>query len=157
MQLEKAKRLELTNKNLNFDVEKKNRELVSKVNFISQRNEYLRSLKRKISSSSSNESLTLFKVNKQLDLVLKSENAYNEFDNVFVNVYPDFYEKLNKSFKLSKTDLRHAAYIKMNHSNDEIARITGVSKRTVENQRYRLSKKLNLSSGQDLNTFINTI
>ena len=157
LQLEKAKRLELTNKNLNFDVEKKNRELVSKVNFISQRNEYLRSLKRKISSSSSNESLTLFKVNKQLDLVLKSENAYNEFDNVFVNVYPDFYEKLNKSFKLSKTDLRHAAYIKMNHSNDEIARITGVSKRTVENQRYRLSKKLNLSSGQDLNTFINTI
>ena len=47
LQLEKAKRLELTNKNLNFDVEKKNRELVSKVNFISQRNEYLRSLKRK--------------------------------------------------------------------------------------------------------------
>ena len=81
----KLQQEELTNKNLNFDVEKKNRELVSKVNFISQRNEYLRSLKRKISSSSSNESLTLFKVNKQLDLVLKSENAYDEFDNVFVN------------------------------------------------------------------------
>ena len=157
LQLEKAKSLELTNKNLNFDVEKKNRELVSKVNFISQRNEYLRSLKRKISSSSTTESLTLFKVNKQLDLVLKSENAYNEFDKVFVNVYPDFYEKLNKRFKLSKTDLRHAAYIKMNHSNDEIARITGVSKRTVENQRYRLSKKINLQSGEDLNTFISTI
>ncbi len=157
LQLEKAKSLELSNQNLNFDVEKKNRELISKVNFISQRNEYIRSLKRKISSSSTTESLTLFKVNKQLDLVLKSENAYNEFDKVFVNVYPDFYEKLNKRFKLSKTDLRHAAYIKMNHSNDEIARISGVSKRTVENQRYRLSKKLNLPSGQDLNTFINTI
>ena len=73
LQLEKAKSLELSNQNLNFDVEKKNRELISKVNFISQRNEYIRSLKRKISSSSTTESLTLFKVNKQLDLVLKSE------------------------------------------------------------------------------------
>jgi DNA-binding CsgD family transcriptional regulator len=44
----------------------------------------------------------------------------------------------------------------MNHSNDEIARISGVSKRTVETQRYRISKKLNLSPEQDLNSFIIT-
>ena len=91
-----------------------------------------------------------------MDLVLNSENAYSEFDKMFVNVYPEFYIELNKRFKLSKTDLRLAAYIKMNHSNDEIARISGVSKRTVETQRYRISKKLNLSPEQDLNSFIIT-
>ena len=58
---------------------------------------------------------------------------------------------------IHKTDIRLAAYIKMNHSNDEIARITGVSKRTVENQRYRLSKKINLPQGEDLNTYIITL
>ena len=45
----------------------------------------------------------------------------------------------------------------MNHSNDEIARISGVSKRTVETQRYRLSKKINLPQGEDLNTCIITL
>ncbi|MDA9351368.1 LuxR C-terminal-related transcriptional regulator [Flavobacteriaceae bacterium] len=157
LQLEKTQRLELLNQYFKNEVEKKNRELTSKVNFISQRNEYLKSLKRKISSNSKSENLTLFNINKQLDLVLNSENAYSEFDKMFVNVYPEFYIELNKRFKLSKTDLRLAAYIKMNHSNDEIARISGVSKRTVETQRYRISKKLNLSPEQDLNSFIITL
>jgi len=157
LQLEKTQRLELLNQYFKNEVEKKNRELTSKVNFISQRNEYLKSLKRKISSNSKAENLTLFNVNKQLDLVLNSENAYSEFDKMFVNVYPEFYIELNKRFKLSKTDLRLAAYIKMNHSSDEIARISGVSKRTVETQRYRISKKLNLSPEQDLNSFIITL
>ena len=157
LQLEKTQRLELLNQYFKNEVEKKNRELTSKVNFISQRNEYLKSLKRKISSDSKAENLTLFNVNKQLDLVLNSENAYSEFDKMFVNVYPEFYIELNKRFKLSKTDLRLAAYIKMNHSSDEIARISGVSKRTVETQRYRISKKLNLSPEQDLNSFIITL
>ena len=157
LQLEKTQRLELLNQYFKNEVEKKNRELTSKVNFISQRNEYLKSLKRKISSNSKPENLTLFNINKQLDLVLNSENAYSEFDKMFVNVYPEFYIELNKRFKLSKTDLRLAAYIKMNHSNDEIARISGVSKRTVETQRYRISKKLNLSPEQDLNSFIITL
>lgn len=157
LQLEKTQRLELLNQYFKNEVEKKNRELTSKVNFISQRNVYLKSLKRKISSNSKAENLTLFNVNKQLDLVLNSENAYSEFDKMFVNVYPEFYIELNKRFKLSKTDLRLAAYIKMNHSSDEIARISGVSKRTVETQRYRISKKLNLSPEQDLNSFIITL
>lgn len=157
LQLEKTQRLELLNQYFKNEVEKKNRELTSKVNFISQRNEYLKSLKRKISSNSKSENLTLFNINKQLDLVLNSENVYSEFDKMFVNVYPEFYIELNKRFKLSKTDLRLAAYIKMNHSNDEIARISGVSKRTVETQRYRISKKLNLSPEQDLNSFIITL
>ena len=157
LQLEKTQRLELLNQYFKNEVEKKNRELTSKVNFISQRNEYLKRKKKKISSNSKPENLTLFNINKQLDLVLNSENVYSEFDKMFVNVYPEFYIELNKRFKLSKTDLRLAAYIKMNHSNDEIARISGVSKRTVETQRYRISKKLNLSPEQDLNSFIITL
>ncbi len=55
LQLEKTQRLELLNQYFKNEVEKKNRELTSKVNFISQRNEYLKSLKRKISSNSKAE------------------------------------------------------------------------------------------------------
>jgi DNA-binding CsgD family transcriptional regulator len=45
----------------------------------------------------------------------------------------------------------------MNHSNNEIARISGISMRTVESQRYRLSKKLNITKAKDLNSFILSI
>ena len=154
LQKEQNKSLELTNQQFKNEVERKNRELTSKVNFISQRNNYLKSLKKEITSNSKSDGISLTNVNRQLDLVLNSEKAYEEFDQMFVNVYPDFYNELNRRFNLSKTDLRLAAYIKMNHSNDQISRISGISIRTVQTQRYRLTKKLNLSAGQDLNSFI---
>ena len=157
LQIEQNKSLKLKNQQFQNEVERKNRELASKVNFITQRNNYLKSLKRKISSDSKSDDISLTTVKRQLDLVLNSENAYEEFDQIFVNVYPEFYNELNSRFKLSKTDLRLAAYIKMNHSNDQISRISGVSTRTVETQRYRLSKKLNLPPDQDLNSYIYSV
>ena len=90
-------------------------------------------------------------------MIISSEKSYQDFDNMFIEVYPEFYKSINQVAKLSKTDLRLASYIKMNHSNDEIAKISGVSIRTIESQRYRLSKKLNLHKGQDLNSFIHSI
>ena len=45
----------------------------------------------------------------------------------------------------------------MNQSNNEIAKICGVSMRTVENQRYRLSKLLELDKGENLNSFVQRI
>ena len=100
---------------------------------------------------------SISRLSRELNMVISSEKSYQDFDNMFVEVYPDFYKSINQVSKLSKTDLRLASYIKMNHSNDEIAKISGVSIRTIESQRYRLSKKLNLQSGQDLNSFIYNI
>ena len=76
---------------------------------------------------------------------------------MFVNVYPEFYNNLNKIAELSTIDFRLASYIKMNHTNSEIAIISGVSSRTIESQRYRLSKKLNLKKDQSLNSFLLSI
>jgi len=45
----------------------------------------------------------------------------------------------------------------MNHTINEIASISGISLRTVESQRYRLSKKLNLGKDQNLNSFLLSI
>ena len=88
-----------------------------------------------------------------LELVLEVLIA-GLLDKMFVEVYPNFYEKLNALSTLSQTDLRLASYIKMNHNNNEIANISGISLRTVESQRYRLSKKLNLEKDQGLDSFL---
>ena len=152
-QKEKGARLELEKRAVENELEKKNRELISKTNFIIQRNDYLKSLKKKIEKS--NEvTPDILRLKKELTMVISSEKSYQDFDNLFVEVYPEFYKSLSQITKLSKTDLRLASYIKMNHNNDEIAQISGISIRSVESQRYRLSKKLKLDEGQDLNSFI---
>ena len=154
-QKEKGSRLELEKLKVTEELNQKNRELVSKTNFIIQTNDYLKNIQKKISSTQQKEEgLSSQLLYKELNTVINSEKSYEEFDKMFVNVYPNFYKKLNQISKLSQTDLRLASYIKMNHNNNEIANISGISLRTVESQRYRLTKKLNLDKNQDLNSFL---
>ena len=153
LQKEKNRRLNLEKDKINEELKLKRRELFSKVNFISQRNDYLNKLRDQIGDDVSNPQ-NLNNIKREIKNITTSEKAYEEFDKMFSKVYPKFYKRLNATAKLSQTDIRLASYIKMNHSNNEISRISGISPRTVESQRYRLSKKLNLAKGQDLNRFI---
>ena len=150
---EKNTRLGLEKDKINEELKLKKRELFSKVNFISQRNDYLNNIRNQLDGDISNTK-NLKNIKRQIKNITTSEKAYEEFDKMFSQVYPNFYKRLNLTAKLSQTDIRLASYIKMNHSNNEISRISGISLRTVESQRYRLSKKLNLNTGQDLNRFI---
>ena len=152
----KNSKLEDEKKKISIKLDAKKRELVSKANFILQRNEYLKNIKAKLDKSKVNEHF-YNQISKEILELINSDKYYREFDKTFTKVYPEFYKRLNSKFKLSQTYLRLAAYIKMNQSNKEIAKITGITLRTVETQRYRLSKKLNLNKDQDLNTFLENL
>ena len=153
LQKEKNRRLNLEKDKINEELKLKRRELFSKVNFISQRNDYLNNIRDQLNGDLTN-SQNLKNIKREIKNITTSEKTYEEFDKMFSKVYPKFYKRLNATAKLSQTDIRLASYIKMNHSNNEISRISGISPRTVESQRYRLSKKLNIAKGQDLNRFI---
>ena len=153
LQKEKNRRLNLEKDKINEELKLKRRELFSKVNFISQRNDYLNNIRDQLNGDLNNFE-NLRNIKREIKNITTSEKAYEEFDKMFSQVYPKFYKRLNKVAKLSQTDLRLASYIKMNHTNNEISRISGISMRSVESQRYRLSKKLNLDKGQDLNNYI---
>ena len=150
-QKEKNIRLDLEKKQIMNELDSKNRELVSKANFIVQRNEFLVNLNSKINKISSDN------IKKEIKSAINAEKSYEEFDKIFTQVYPGFYENLKSKHNLSQTYLRLVAYIKMNENNNEIATLSGVSLRTVETQRYRLSKILNLKGDQDLNSYIMNI
>ena len=156
LQKEKNNTLKLEKDKIDIELQLKRRELFSKINFISQRNDYLNKIKNQIESEEKG-SENIVKLKNEIKNITNSEKAYEEFDKMFSQVYPNFYKRLYALVKLSKTDIRLASYIKMNHTNSEIARISGISLRTVESQRYRLSKKLNISNGDDLNSFINNV
>ena len=155
-QRERNSRLELEKNEVSLKLESKNRELVSKANFILQRNEYLKNIISKLNKSEVNEQ-SFRRVKKEVSELISSEKSYEEFDKIFTNVYPKFYKILNDKHNLSQTYLRLAAYIRMNQSNNEIAKICGVSIRTVETQRYRLSKLLTLDKSENLNSYIQGI
>ena len=152
LQNERSKRFKVENLKIENELSLKKRELFSKSNFILQRNDFLKSILDEIDKNKSENVIS--KIKKQVSKVIRSESLYEEFDKKFVEVFPDFYKKVNSSYNLSKTDIRLIAYIKMNKSNNEIAQISGISLRTVQSQRYRLAKKLKLEKFQDLNSFI---
>ena len=153
LQRQKNYKLKYEKSLIKNELKLKKRELFSKINFITQRNEHINNIRDKISKNGNNPS-NIKNLENEIKHLNSSNKTYEEFDKMFSQVYPKFYKKLNSKYKLSKTDIRLASYIKMNHNNHEISRISGISMRTVESQRYRLSKKLNLNKGVDLNSFI---
>lgn len=155
LQKEKNSRLQLEKENINSQLKYHKRELVSKVNFISQRNDYINRILAEFDNNSEVNDINRFlKLKSEMRNISNSEKVYEEFDKTFVEVYPKFYKKLCALAKLSQTDLRLASFIKMNHTNNEISRISGVPLRTVETQRYRLKKKLKLNKEEDLNSYL---
>ena len=142
-------------------LDKKQLELVSKTNFIAQRNNYLDILKHSVlkqKGKNKDSEKVSFEIEREIDRIIGSEKIFENFESQFTEVYPEFFKVLVLKYgKLSQTDLRLCAYIKMNQSTNEISQITGVSIRTVETQRYRLGKKIKLLDSESLNSVIISI
>ena len=84
-------------------------------------------------------------LSKKLDSIIKTRSSFDSFKNQFTKAFPNFFKTLiNMHPTLSPTDLQLCAYIKMNQTNQDIASINNISTRSVESQRYRLRKKLNI-------------
>lgn len=77
---------------------------------------------------------------------LKSKRIWNDFELIFTEVHPGFFERLSKiSPQLSSLDRRLCAFLKMDLSSKEIASIMGISSKSVDVSRTRLRKKLALT------------
>ncbi|MDT8414784.1 MAG: triple tyrosine motif-containing protein [Flavobacteriaceae bacterium] len=88
---------------------------------------------------------------KKLDKSIESDEASELFETNFDAVHEDFLKKLiEKHPKLTAKDLKLCAMLRMNLTNKEIAPLLNITYRSVELQRYRLRKKLNLTTKEDL-------
>ena len=83
---------------------------------------------------------------------------YKEWENFtkhFDRVHSDFVVKLKEKHPaISGNELKLCAYLRMNLSTKEIAQLMNISVRGVEISRYRLRKKLNLSTETSLFDFL---
>ena len=86
---------------------------------------------------------------------IAQEGEWDEFLQTFTAVHQSFIPSLRAEYdNLTKNELRLACLLKMNLSSKEISSMLNVSNEGVKKARYRLRKKLNLATGQNLSKFI---
>jgi len=94
---------------------------------------------------------------KKLDNSIHGDEDWKRFEFNFNELHEDFFEKLLKKYpKLTPKDLKLCAYLKMNLSTKEIAPLMAISIRGVEIHRYRLRKKLQITSSENISNFLIT-
>jgi len=89
------------------------------------------------------------KIIKLLDGELNSAQEWEQFAVHFDSIHSNYLKKL-KDFRpdISTSELKLAAYLRLNLSTKEIAQLMNISVRGVETSRYRLRKKLGLTNDE---------
>jgi DNA-binding CsgD family transcriptional regulator len=98
---------------------------------------------------------TLQKLNSSTIL---TEEDWKKFKKMFDDVYKGFFNRLNIKFpQLTVSEVRLMALIKLEHTNNEMASMLGISAESVRIARFRLRKKLAIQSNADLFEFAKEI
>ena len=83
------------------------------------------------------------------------QNIWDEFETTFKNIHSGFYKNLiERCPEISSSEIKMAALLKLNLTSKEIAAITYKSESGIKTMRYRLRKKLKLSSDEKLIPFL---
>jgi tetratricopeptide (TPR) repeat protein len=143
-------------------LEQKNQELTSATLLIANKNDVFIKLKRlaeAIKVQTNNDSTEIVKeIITEIDRQTDIENQWEQFRRRFESVHKSFFDKLHKNnASLTQNDLQMCAYIKLNMATKEIARLMNIAPESVNTNRYRLRKKLNLNEGQTLDEFIHSL
>jgi len=83
------------------------------------------------------------------------DKEWSDFNTYFESVNKNFYARLKHTYPdISPNDLKICALIKLNLSSKEMAGILNISPDSVKTARYRLRKKLHLTTEDNLTEFI---
>lgn len=90
-----------------------------------------------------------------LEMIKKDDSS---FIYTFERIYPDFSKKLLAVCpQLVQTEVEFCALLKMKLSTKQIAQLTFIETRTVQNKKHRIRKKLNLPADVDIYHWFDTI
>ena len=152
--------LKKENEQLQQEVRKNNGELANTTMLLVKKNQVLIEIKGEIKRIKSDIGARLpdknvRTLNKIIDSNLSSEQDWTTFEANFSKVHDGFFKRLLSDYpELTNSDLKLASYLKMNLTSKQIAQLLNVSFRSLENKRYHLRKKLNLTGKDNLVEFI---
>lgn len=158
----KIKEHQLHESQLENEIEFKTKQLASHALNMLQKNKMLQdistSISEKMKSSDEKGKSNLINIKKELQQGLNVEKDWDLFKLYFEQINENFFINLrNINPRLTSNDYKLCALIKLNMSVKEMAAVLNISTDSLKNARYRLKKKLNLKSDDNLNNFINSI
>lgn len=142
----------LRNDKLEAEINFKNSELASSAMHLVKKGEMLTKVKGELSQVMKhlNNEQAINELKRVIKSLSEDENIDKEWENFakhFDKVHSDFVVSLkDKHTDITPNELKLSAYLRMNLSTKEIAQLMNISVRGVEISRYRLRKKLGISS-----------
>lgn len=155
---ERNKRQEAELQQKKLEKDQLERELAAQVLQLCRKNELLARVQKEVKELIPNESANrsdLNRLNRTIQSNLQSDEDWKQFLSTFEKVHPNFLKQLRQiAQKLSPAEQRLACLFRMNLSSKEIATLLNISDEGVKKARYRLRKKLDLSSDVNLQEYL---
>ena len=145
----------LREKELQNQLDFKNRELTAYALNFMQKNDLLQELQEKLKALKQGTPALQKKSLTELESLIRSHSSidrdWEDFKMVFEEVHPDFHMRLLENHpELSANDLKICALTRLNLNIKETAGILNISPESVKTARYRLRKKLGLGPEEEL-------
>lgn len=161
-EMEAAKELEnRTRQRLQTELGAKDRELVSFLLQLSQKNELLSTVKNQLQLLEKGGNVKNYKVAGELIALLgKQEKSvdWSLIENELEKIHPGFINRLQaKHTVITLKDKRLCGYVRLGLTSREIAGLLNITAKSVEIARIRLRKKLKLSTGIRLTNYLNQL
>lgn len=150
----------LQNNNLETELNYKNKELATMTMHLVDRGRTMVNIKDELTNlikklnmpALTHEFRSVFKL---LNDIEKKDDDWNNFALYFDQVHNNFLSVMKSRYPaLSATDLKLCAYLRLNLTSKEIAQLLNISLKGVEISRYRVRKKLQLSTEINLYNFL---
>ena len=148
--------VKLQNDKLEAEVNFKNKELATATMHLVQRGKLLYKIKEELlpivkTEDAENAPQEFKRILSLLNEAERADSDWEQFAVHFDHVHSNFLTKLKERVpNLSANDLKLCAYLKLNLSSKEMAQLMSITIRAVEVSRYRLRKKLAVSSETNL-------
>lgn len=149
----------LKEEQLKQDLEFKNKQLTTHSLNLVQKNETMKELKENINKIKEKESSKIDRELQSLqnivDYSFNLDEDWEEFRLYFEEVHTGFFDALKNQYPdLTSNELRLSALVKLNLTTKEIATIMGITPDSVKTARYRLRKKLDMKTEENLTDFM---
>jgi tetratricopeptide (TPR) repeat protein len=146
---------------LTEDIEHKTKQLTTHALNMMQKNKLLQEVNDSIVAivkKPDNLEESFRKLKRQINRSIKADDDWEVFKMYFEQINNTFFDSLKEiNPKLTNHDLRLCALIKLNLNIKETAAVLNLSPNSIKSARYKLRKKLELKTADDLSEFIQNI
>ncbi|NHF61336.1 tetratricopeptide repeat protein [Flavobacteriaceae bacterium TP-CH-4] len=154
---QKIKRNKLEKEKVDAELAFKKKELTTHALNLARKNETLENLKLKAQELKDKESSVAGynQLIHSINFDLQDDNNWQNFSRYFEEVHKDFNSNVKTKYPdVTSNELRLLALLKMNLSSKEIANILNISAEGIKKARYRLRKKLDLTTEDSLQDLV---